>query len=46
MQDRSKIDFTQLLGFETMSDQITQSLDFQDETMDAKLGAKVGKPEE
>jgi len=45
MQDPNKIDFAKLLGFETMSDQIAEGLDFQDETMGAKLGAKVGKPE-
>jgi hypothetical protein len=31
-----------LLGFESIGEQICGSIDFQDETVAAKLGAKVG----
>jgi hypothetical protein len=37
-----KIDFTKLLGFDAVSDDLSQGVDFQDETIGAKLGAKVG----
>jgi hypothetical protein len=37
-----KIDYAKLLGFDGVSDQISGSVDFQDETINAKLGAKVG----
>jgi hypothetical protein len=40
MQKPEKIDFAQLLGFETVTCEPTA--DFQDETLSAKLGAKVG----
>ena len=40
-----KIDFTKLLGFDAVSDELSEGIDFQDETMGAKLGAKVGVPE-
>lgn len=39
------LDYTKLLGFEVVSDLITDTLDFQDDTLGAKLGAKVGKEE-
>jgi hypothetical protein len=42
MTEIKKIDFTKLLGFETVSEQLSEGLDFQDETISAKLGAKVG----
>jgi hypothetical protein len=42
MRGIKKIDFTKLLGFETISDQVSEGLDFQDETVAAKLGAKIG----
>jgi hypothetical protein len=42
MSGIKKIDFTKLLGFETVSDQLPGGVDFQDETVAAKLGAKVG----
>ena len=42
MKNADKIDFAKLLGFDTVSDQISGSVDFQDETIGAKLGAKVG----
>jgi hypothetical protein len=43
MQKPDKIDFTKLLGFETVADQLSEIADFQDETLGAKLGAKVGE---
>jgi hypothetical protein len=44
MSENKKLDFTKLLGFETVSEQVVEELDFQDETISAKLGAKVGDP--
>ena len=38
----NKIDYAKLLGFESVAEQISGSVDFQDETLNAKLGAKVG----
>ena len=40
-----EIEFSKLLGFEAVSDQIAGSVDFRDETIGAKLGAKVGDGE-
>ena len=40
MSTAKTIDFTKLLGFETVD--LPETLDFQDETLGAKLGAKVG----
>jgi hypothetical protein len=37
-----QIDYTKLLGFASVSDELSKGVDFQDETMSAKLGAKVG----
>jgi hypothetical protein len=37
-----KIDYAKLLGFDAVSDQLSGGVDFQDETLDSKLGAKVG----
>jgi hypothetical protein len=37
-----KIDNAKLLGFDAVSDQIADGVDFQDEAIGAKLGAKVG----
>ena len=37
-----RIDFAKLLGFDAVSDQLSGGVDFQDETLNAKLGAKVG----
>ena len=41
----TNLDYTKLLGFEGVSDLIADTLDFQDDTLGAKLGAKVGKEE-
>jgi hypothetical protein len=40
MRKTDTIDFTKLLGFETVD--LPETIDFQDETLGAKLGAKVG----
>jgi hypothetical protein len=45
VQNSDKIDYAKLLGFEVVAEQIAGSVDFQDETVGAKLGAKVGLPE-
>ena len=37
-----KIDYAKLLGFAAVSDQLSEGVDFQDETISARLGAKVG----
>jgi hypothetical protein len=40
-----KIDYAKLLGFDAVSDKLSDGIDFQDETLGDKLGAKVGAPE-
>jgi hypothetical protein len=45
MKESKVIDFAKLLGFDTISDQLSEGIDFQDETIGAKLGAKVGGEE-
>jgi hypothetical protein len=40
-----KIDYAKLLGFEAVSDELSNGVDFQDETIGARLGAKVGAVE-
>jgi hypothetical protein len=42
MPRANKIDFAWLLGFETVTCELSEAVDFQDETLGAKLGAKVG----
>ena len=37
-----KIDYAKLLGFDAVSDKLSDGVDFQDETVSATLGAKVG----
>ena len=39
------IDFTKLLGFNTVADQVSGHLDLQIDTFGDKLGAKIGQPE-
>ena len=39
---KATIDFTKLLGFDAVSEEIKGAVDFQDETVAAKLGAKIG----
>ena len=42
-----KIDFTKLLGFDTVSHELSESgLDLRDDTLGSKLGAKVGQETE
>lgn len=41
MRKTTKIDYTKLLGFDTVSDRISD-VDFRSDTVAAKLGAKVG----
>lgn len=45
MQESRTIDFGRLLGFGTVSDRTSEDIDFRDETISDKLGAKVGPPE-
>ena len=42
MKHAASLDFTKLLGFSTVAGQLSDGIDFQDETVGAKLGAKVG----
>lgn len=42
MRENRNIDFARLLGFETIGDLASDAIDFQDEVIGAKLGAKVG----
>jgi hypothetical protein len=42
MKNASEIDYSKLLGFEAIGDEIVGNVDFQDERVAAKLGAKVG----
>ena len=42
MKKTDKIDWSKLLGFDTVSDRISSKIDFRDETIGARLGAKVG----
>jgi hypothetical protein len=39
-----KLDFGRLLGFDTLSGSKSGNVDFQDETVSAKLGSKRGEP--
>ena len=38
------IDLSKLFGFDILVDEVSSGVDFQDETIAMKLGAKVGKP--
>lgn len=42
MEKTSKIEFAKLLGFAAVSERISGIVDFSDETISARLGAKVG----
>jgi hypothetical protein len=42
MSAKQKIDFAKLLGFKVMSEELSDNVDFRDETFDGRLGAKVG----
>jgi len=43
MQEPDTIDFTKLLGFETVAEDLSREVDFQNATIGAKIGAKVGR---
>ena len=45
MQKPDKLNFAGLFGFETVSNKLSSGLDFQDDSIAAKLGAKVGDGE-
>jgi hypothetical protein len=42
MSESHKIDFSKLLGFEVISEELAEHVDFRDETFGGRLGAKVG----
>lgn len=42
MSENTKIDFSKLLGFQVMGEELAERVDFQDETFAGRLGAKVG----
>ena len=42
MQKPDRIDFAKLLGFELVTRELLENFDLQEETIGAKLGAKVG----
>jgi hypothetical protein len=44
MRQSDEINFSKLLGFDALVEELSGGVDFQDETIAAKLGAKVGKP--
>jgi hypothetical protein len=40
-----KMDYSKLFDFATVRGELSEAVDFQDVTISAKLGAKVGAPE-
>jgi hypothetical protein len=42
MGGSNRIDYTRLLGFSTISEPTSGGIDFRDETVGARIGAKVG----
>ena len=42
MKKAIEINYSKLLGFESVGDLISGNIDFQDEAVAAKLGAKIG----
>jgi hypothetical protein len=42
MKKASEINYAKLLGFESIGDLISGDIDFKDEAVAAKLGAKIG----
>jgi len=42
MQKSIKLDHSKLLGFDTVSHELADGVDFQNENVGAKIGAKVG----
>lgn len=43
MQDPTKLDYSKLLGFDMVADDVTDGVDFQNAMIGTRLGAKVGK---
>ncbi|HEX2449401.1 MAG TPA: hypothetical protein VHK26_14685 [Methyloceanibacter sp.] len=43
MSEIKTLDFTKLLGFETVSEQLSQAIDFQDETSATSSAPKWGE---
>jgi len=43
MHDPTKMDYSKLLGFDMVADDVADGVNFRDATIGAKLGAKVGK---
>jgi len=43
MHDPTKMDYSKLFGFDMVADDVANGVDFQNATIGAKLGAKVGK---
>jgi len=43
MQGPTKIDYSKLLGFDMVSEELVEGVDFNNPTLGAKLGAKIGK---
>jgi hypothetical protein len=44
MKVRRELDFSKLFGFDAVSEELSGSVDFQNDDIEATLGAKVGKP--
>ena len=42
MPETNDLNFAKLLGFEAVSDETSGPVNFRDEALDAKLGAKIG----
>jgi hypothetical protein len=45
MAEHDAIDFSKLMGFETVREFISGDVDFRDDVLGAKIGAKVGDNE-
>lgn len=43
-KNECRIDFSKLLGFDMVGDRLSAGVDFKDDAIGARLGAKVGKP--
>ena len=44
MQGPTKIDYSKLFGFDIVTDELIKGVDFNNPTVGAKLGPKVGSP--
>lgn len=45
MKRREEMDLSKLLGFDRVSEELSGGIDFQNDAIEARLGAKVGKPD-